>query len=111
MARQKKQKLQSKKINISNPIDWYKIVDEVNKSEMPITVLRSIEVNLKDGTTVFIDVQALLSEGYTPDDIQDKLNEKLHSLNDYIIDAGFIVDVNTVARTVQRETDKLLKKL
>jgi len=111
MARQKKPKSQSKKISITRPIDWYKILDEVSKTEMPITVLESIAVNLKDGTTVFVDIRSLLEEGHDPREIQNRLNEKLSALDDYILDADFVVDIDAVAKTVQEHTDKLLKKL
>jgi len=84
---------------------------EVDKDEVPINVLQYLKVNLTDGTIVDINIQELIREGIAPDEIQRRLNEKLISLDDYIVDVDFFIDIDSVANVVQTITDRLLKDL
>jgi hypothetical protein len=68
-------------------------------------------VNLKDGTSVLIDITELLSEGHDPGDIELEINSKLQALDMFIKDVDFHINVDSVAKTIQPITDKLLKDL
>jgi hypothetical protein len=115
MAQQKPKKQQPKnkqlKLRINERDKWKQILAEVEKAEAPVTVLQSITVNLKDGTSVDINVQELLSEGMTPEYLENEINQKLHDLDDIIKDVDFLISIEHVAKAVQPFTDQLLKDL
>jgi hypothetical protein len=87
------------------------LLKEVKKEQVPITCLESICVNLKDGTSVNVDIKQLLAEGHDPDALEQEINQKLEALDDIIDDVDFYISVESVAKTVQPITDNLLKDL
>lgn len=99
------------KLNISTKDKWKQILKEVEKLEAPVSVIRNIEVVLKDGTVVDIDIFELLQEGTDPDDLEKEINQKLRDLDDIIEDVNFYINIDTVAKTIQPATDDLLKNL
>ena len=101
----------SKRLNAGTKKEWEAILREVEKQEVPITLLESMIVNLKDGTQVVIDIRNLLAEGVDPDELKDQLDERLETLDDYIDDVDFYISVDEVRKTVQTATDQLLKNL
>jgi len=109
--RPKKQKHKQEKVHLNWRKKWEQMVNGIDKKEVPVTVLDRISVNLIDGSQVNVDVKRLLKDGEHPDDIERMLNEKFYELDDYIENVDFFVDVETVQKTVQPETDRVLKKL
>ena len=108
---QKPKRSKSKRLNAGTKKEWEAILREVEKQEVPITLLESMIVNLKDGTQVVIDIRNLLAEGVDPDELKDQLDERLETLDDYIDDVDFYISVDEVRKTVQTATDQLLKNL
>jgi hypothetical protein len=90
---------------------WQDIVRDVDKKEIPVTVLQRIIVKLVDGTDLSIDVKQLLDDGQHPDEIEELLNAKFHDLDEYIENVDFFIDIDKVVGAVQPETDKVLKNL
>ena len=84
---------------------------DVEKNEIPISLLRSISVNLVDGTIVNIDVKELIKEGHKPELIEEMLDLRLKALDHIIEDVDFYVDLDDVVKTVQPITDQILKNL
>jgi hypothetical protein len=115
MAQQKPEKPPRKnkrlKLSITERDKWRQILKEVDKDEAPVSVLKSITVNLVDGTKVNINIQELLSEGVTPEDLEFDINEKLLRLDDIIKSVDFFISVDHVAKAIQPATDNLLKNL
>ena len=111
MPPKKRLQPRAKKIKINPRAGWEQILKEVDKNEIPITVLQCLKVNLTDGTVVEIKIRDMIDEGHLPADIQNRLNQQLDELNDYIEDVDFYVDIDALAGTVQPMTDKILKKL
>jgi hypothetical protein len=104
-------KPKSKRVNVSVREKWVKILKDVEKDEVPITCLEALNVNLKDGTTVVIDIIQLLAEGFDPQEIEEKINEKLEKLDYIIKDVDFFVNIDQLAKTIQPITDNFLSKL
>lgn len=100
-----------KKLNINARDIWKKIVTEVEKQEVPIEVLDRLVVHLADGTGVQINIRELLSEGLLASEIEQHLNERLESLGNIIVDVDYFINIDSVVKVVQPETDKLLKDL
>jgi len=101
----------SKRLKLSKKEEWTRILKDVEKNEIPVHFLKSITVNLLDGTAVEINITQLLSEGLDPETIEQQLNEQLVELDNYIQDVDFYINVDSVSRTVQPFTDELLKDL
>lgn len=58
-----------------------------------------------------INVQDLLTEGFSPDFLEDEINRRLEELEFLIENVDFHINVEDVAKTVQPATDSLLKNL
>jgi hypothetical protein len=108
---QRKKRSKLKRLNVTAREKWEKILKDVEKREVPVTVLESITVNLFDGTAVDISIKELLAEGYSPDDIEQMLEQKLTALDHIINDVDFYVNIDDVAKLVQPITDNFLKDL
>lgn len=101
----------SKRLNLNRKSQWEKLLKEVSKEQVPITVLRYITVNLVDGTSVDINIDDMLSEGVDPEYVEQLINTKLEELDDIIKDVDFHISVDSVAKVIQPFTDNLLKNL
>jgi hypothetical protein len=107
----RKPRPKSKRLKLSRKEEWTKILKDVEKNEVPVTFLRAITVNLKDGTVVEINITQLIEEGIDPEVIELSLNQKLRDLDDYIQDVDFYINIDSVSKVVQTFTDRLLKNL
>lgn len=113
MSQQSKKPRQprSKRLKVSKKEQWETILKNVEKKEVPIGCLESIQVNLRDGTSVVIDIKQLLAEGQDPELVEYAVNSKLKALDHIIDDVDFYISVDSVAKTVQPITDIILKDL
>lgn len=114
MAQQKPKKPRqpkSKRLNLSRKDQWENLLKEVNKEQVPIGVLRYITVNLKDGTSVDVNIAEMLEDGAEPAFVEKLINSKLEALDDVIKDVDFHISVDAVSKVVQPFTDQLLKDL
>lgn len=114
MAQQKPKKPRqpkSRRLNLNRKDQWEKLLKEVNKEQVPIGVLRYITVNLKDGTSVDVNIAEMLAEGADPGEVERLINQRLDDLDDVIDDVDFHISVDSVAKVIQPFTDKLLKDL
>jgi hypothetical protein len=114
MAQQKPKKPRqprSKRLNLSSKDKWEKLLKEVSKEQVPITVIRYITVNLKDGTSVDLNIEEMIEEGADPEVVEKVINSKLEALDDIIKDVDFHISVDSVAKVIQPFTDNLLKDL
>ena len=101
----------SKRLNLNRKDQWERLLKEVSKEQVPISVLRYITVNLKDGTSVDVDIEAMLTEGADPAVVEKLINSKLQALDDVIEDVDFHISVDAVSKVIQPFTDELLKNL
>jgi hypothetical protein len=100
-----------RKINVSARAQWKQILKDVEKEDIPIDFLLRICVNLIDGTKIDINVKDLIADGHDPEKLEEALDNKFRSLDPYIEDIDFYVDIDDVVRTVQPITDQILKNL
>jgi len=114
MSEQKPKKprqAKSKRLNLSSKSQWESILKSVEKNEVPIQMLNSITVNLRDGSSVNINVKELLDEGNDPNELETLIKTKLKALDNIIEDIDFFISVSAVQKIVQPATDELLKNL
>lgn len=107
----KKPRLKSKKLNLTSKKKWENILRSVEKKEIPIAMLESIQINLTDGTIVDIDIRELLDNGYDSDELEKEIKIKLKALDHIINEIDFFISVKAVEEAVQPITDQLLKNL
>ena len=107
----KRKRPRLKRLNITAREKWGKILKDVKKQEVPITLLESITVSLLDGTKVNNNIKELINDGMDPDEIENVLNQKLQELDHIIKEVDFFVSLDEVANTVQPITDIFLKDL
>jgi len=107
----KPRQVKSKRLNLNTKAKWEKLLKEVNKEQVPIAVIRYITVNLKDGTSVDVNIAEMLDDGADPEYVEQLINKKLIALDDVIKDVDFHISVDSVAKVVQPFTDRLLKDL
>jgi len=101
----------SKRLKVSKKEQWERILKDVEKQEVPIGCLESIQVNLRDGTSVLVDIRQLIEEGNDPELVEYMVNSKLKALDHIINDVDFYISVDSVAKVVQPITDSILKDL
>lgn len=101
----------AKKITINSKQDWKNILKQVDKKEVPLELLNSINIRLIDGTDIKIDVPALLESSADAILVEEYLNEKFEELDDYIQNVDFFINLEHVSKTVQESTGQLLKNL
>lgn len=90
---------------------WEHILEDVEKSKIPIQFLKKLVIKLEGKKQHTINVQNLLRQGLEPEEVEEVVNRKLYELDDTINNIEFILNVESIAETVQPETDKLLGKL
>jgi hypothetical protein len=84
----------SKRLNLNSKAQWEKLLKEVKKEQVPINVLRYITVNLKDGTSVDVNIAEMIDEGADPAFVEQLINSKLEALDDVIEDVDFHISVD-----------------
>lgn len=107
----KKPRQKSKRLNLNTKSQWESILKSVEKKEVPIQMLNSLSVNLRDGSTVNINIKELLDEGNDPDELELTIKQKLKALDNIITDIDFFISVTAVQKVVQPATDEILKNL
>jgi len=90
---------------------WSHIVDEVNKTNVPIECIKKITIRLYGGKRKSINIATLRKQGLEVEEIETVVNRTLIELGDEVRDVDFILDINAVADIIQPETDKLLNGL
>ena len=91
----------SRRLNLNSKEKWERLLKEVHKEQVPVGVLLSITVNLKDGTAVDVNVAEMLAEGQDPDHVEYVINQKLKALEDIITDVDFHISVDAVSKVIQ----------
>ena len=90
---------------------WEHIIEEVNKTEVPLECIKKVVIRLNDRKQKTINLSALRKQGLDLEEVEIVLTRTLTELGDTVRDVDFVVDVSEVAKLVQPETDKLLKDL
>ena len=90
---------------------WEHIIEEVNKTEVPLECIKKVVIRLSDRKQKTINLSTLRRQGLDLEEVEIVLTRTLTELGDTVRDVDFVVDVSEVAKLVQPETDKLLKDL
>ncbi len=90
---------------------WEHILEDVEKNKIPVEFIKKLVIKLEGKKQQTINIHKLLQQGLDPDQVEDAVSRKLHELEDLIVSVEFILNVQSIAETVQPETDRLLGKL
>jgi hypothetical protein len=90
---------------------WEHILQDVEKQKIPIEFLKKLIIRLEGKKQQTINIKRLLSQGLDNEQVEMAVGKKLHELDEQIISIEFVLDVESIAETVQPETDKLLTNL
>jgi len=90
---------------------WEHILEDVEKSKVPVQFIKKIVVRMVGKRQHTINIQALLKQGLEPEEIEEVVSRKLNELDPLITSFEFVLNVESIADTVQPQTDKLLNKL
>ena len=90
---------------------WEHILEDVEKQKIPVQFIKKIIVKLEGKRQHTINIEKFLNQGLAPDQIEEAVGRKLHELDDEIVSVEFVLNVRSIAETVQPETDKFLKQL
>jgi hypothetical protein len=90
---------------------WEHILEDVEKSNVPVQFIRKIIVRMVGKKQHTINIQSLMKQGLDPIEIEEVISRKLLELDPLITSFEFVLNVESIAETVQPETDKLLGKL
>ena len=90
---------------------WEHIIEEVNKTEVPLECIKKVVIRLHDRKQKTINLATLKKQGLDLDELEVVLTRTLTELGDSVRDVDFVVDVQAVAKLVQPQTDKLLKDI
>ena len=90
---------------------WEHILEDVEKNKIPVQFIKKLIIKLEGKRQQTINIEKFLTQGLSPEQIEDAVSRKLQELDDLIVSVEFILNVQSIADTVQPETDKLLGKL
>jgi hypothetical protein len=90
---------------------WEHILEDVEKSKVPVQFIKKIVVRMIGKKQYTINIQSLLKQGLEPEEVEEVVSRKLHELDPNITNFEFVLNVESIAETVQPETDRLLGKL
>jgi hypothetical protein len=90
---------------------WEHILEDVEKSKVPVQFIKKIVVRLAGKKQHTINIQTLLKQGLDTNEVEEVISRKLNELDPLITSFEFVLNVETIAETVQPETDKLLGNL
>lgn len=90
---------------------WEHILEDVEKNRIPVQFIKKLVIKLQGKKQQTINIEKLLNQGLDPEQIEDVVSRKLDELDENIVSVEFILNVQSIADTVQPETDRLLGKL
>ena len=90
---------------------WEHILEDVDKHKIPVEFIKKLIIKLKGKKQQTINIAKFLEQGLDPEQIEDAVSRKLDELDELIVSVEFVLNVQSIADTVQPETDRLLGKL
>lgn len=98
-------------LNLDYLDQWEHILADVVKTDVPLECIKKVVIKLAGGKQKTINVHTLLKQGMELEEVESMLTRFFNENDHQIRDVDFVVDINSVAKIVQPETDKLLGKL
>jgi hypothetical protein len=90
---------------------WEHILEDVEKQKIPINFIKKVVIKLMGKKQQTLNIEKFLNQGLEPEQVEDLVNKRLTELDDLVTSVEFILNVQSIADTVQPETDRLLGNL
>jgi hypothetical protein len=90
---------------------WERLLEGVDKQKIPIEFIKKLVLRLTKKRQRTINIERLLSQGLEPEEVEEVVSRQLMELDDEVTSIEFVLNVQSIAETVQPETDRLLNKL
>ena len=90
---------------------WERLLDGVDKQQVPVEFIKKLVLKLEGKRQKTINIERFLSQGLEPEEIEDAISRQLIKLDDEVVAIEFILNLQSIAETVQPETDQLLRGL
>jgi len=90
---------------------WERLIEGVDKQTFPLQFVKKLILRLRGKKQQTINIAKLLGQGVAPEEIEEVISRKLIELGDDVLSIEFMLDIQSIAETVQPETDKLLNGL
>lgn len=90
---------------------WEHILADVEKQKIPVEFIKKLIIRLQGKKQKTINIKKLLDDGLDPEEIEQAVSRKLSEYDEYIESVEFVLNVESIAETVQPETDRLLNRL
>ena len=90
---------------------WEHILEDVEKSRVPVQFVKKIVVRMVGKKQHTINTHNLFKQGLSPEEVEEVISRKLNELDPLITSFEFVLNLESIAETVQPETDRLLGKL
>lgn len=90
---------------------WEHIIDDVEKQKIPVEFIKKLVIKLQGKRQHTINIKRFLDQGLQPEQIEEAVSRKLSDYDEEIVSVEFVLNVESIAETVQPETDRLLNKL
>jgi hypothetical protein len=90
---------------------WERLLDGVDKQKVPVEFIKKLILRLEGKRQKTINIARFLDQGLEPEEIEDAISRQLIKLDDEVIGIEFVLNVQSIADTVQPETDHLLRGL
>jgi hypothetical protein len=88
---------------------WEHIIDDVDKQKIPVEFISKLIIKLQGKRQQTINIKRLLKQGLDPDQVEEAVSRKLAEYDDFITSVEFVLNIESIAETVQPETDRLLR--
>ena len=89
---------------------WEHIIDDVDKQKIPVEFIKKLVIKLRGKRQQTINIKKFLDQGLDPDQIEEAVSRKLQEYDELIVSVEFVLNIESIAETVQPETDRLLSK-
>jgi len=90
---------------------WEQLLEDVEMQKIPIQFIKKLILKLEGKKQRTINIEKLTNQGLEPEEIEEVVGRQLYNLQDEIVRIDYILNVQSIAETVQPETDKLLNRL
>jgi acid phosphatase class B len=89
---------------------WEHIIEDVDKQKIPVEFIKQLVRKMTGKRQQTINIKRFLDQGLAPEQIEEAVSRKLSEHDEQILSVEFVLNIESIAETVQPETDRLLSK-
>ena len=90
---------------------WEELIASVDKDQIPLDCVKKVLFKLKGGKQKTVNLSKLKRDGLDIEQIETVITRNMSELHGDLVNMDFIIDIESVADSVQRVTNRYLEKL